>query len=491
MALLEQYPEYAMMTNKRGERETKPWVSGGMSPIARGLMAAGLGILSQPQFDPDGWDKPTGGSDYSGVARAGLLGLQEFQKGHQDLQEQRKDFYTHRNSLMDQVAQNQAAKRQQEEYLRMQTKRENRDKSFPELLQMLNNSDRPEVRKTVPMLKTLYDTDPDKAVAASMNIVSQLKTPLSAVEVKPIIDAEGNPTGHSYITQNGEYKTTVKTGASSIGDLKLDKKTLNTILFKGSQPNSKMSPSNYRKYYKMLQQGELVKGVVKDGEKQKMGMFAGPLESFQTPWEFGKSRGLSESAMTKMGWKKDPSIEQWMQEGKGLPGSDQQKSGFKFGQIAQSEEDIAALAKKHPDFDHTKTEKPSAEAWMQYAMKGSAFNPFTGPARSAESIYMGGAQGFAYLFSGATVRAEELHQFRMIMYPVPGDSEFDVERKEKRRKRIMDLYNSMSPDSMKQAYELANQASQEEGEGELKLKLERKEKVTGKNKKEVEATLTW
>ena len=36
----------------------------------------------------------------------------------------------------------------------------------------------------------------------------------------------------------------------------------------------------------------------------------------------------------------------------------------------------------------------------------------------------------------------------------------------------MDLYNSMSPDSMKQAYELANQASQEEGEGELKLKLE-------------------
>ena len=79
-----------------------------------------------------------------------------------------------------------------------------------------------------------------------------------------------------------------------------------------------MSPSNYRKYYKMLQQGELVKGVVKDGEKQKMGMFAGPLESFQTPWEFGKSRGLSESAMTKMGWKKDPSIEQWMQEGKGI-----------------------------------------------------------------------------------------------------------------------------------------------------------------------------
>ena len=490
MALLEQYPEYAMET-KRGKRRPKPWVSGGMSPIARGLMATGLGILGQPQFDPGGWNKPSGGSDYSGIARAGLLGLQEFQKGHQDLRDQRNDYHTHMLAMENQARYAQQAKRQQEEYLRMQKRRENRDKSFPELLQMLNNSDRPEVRMTVPKLRLLYESEPKSAVNAASNIISQLKTTPGAVETKPIIDDLGNPTGHHIITQGGDYKGTVKTGADSIGDLKLDTKTLNGILFKGSQPNSKMSPSNYRKYYKMLQQGELVKGVVKDGEKQKLGMFAGPLESFQTPWEFGKSRGLSESAMTKMGWKKDPSIKQWMQEGKGLPGSEQQKSGYKFGQIVQTEQDIAALAKEYPEFDHTKTEKPSAEAWMQYAMKGSAFNPFTGAARSAENAYMGGAQGFAYLFSGATVRAEELHQFRMIMYPVPGDSQFDVLRKTARRKRIMDLYNSMSPDSMKQAYRAANQASLEDGEGELKLKLERDEKVTGKNKKEVEATLTW
>ena len=485
MALLG-HPDWSMMTDSQGNRVTKPYVSG-PSPISQGLMAAGFGMMGDGVSQWVGG----GGTNWDALGRGGLLGLQAYQNANKNLQDQRSEFYTQRNALEDQLIQNQRFKNEQEELERLKQVRENRDKSFPELLQLLRNSGRQEYIDAVPMLQQLYATSPEKAVAASMNIVSQLKTPLSAVEVKPIIDAEGNPTGHSYITQNGEYKTTVKTGASSIGDLKLDKKTLNTILFKGSQPNSKMSPSNYRKYYKMLQQGELVKGVVKDGEKQKMGMFAGPLESFQTPWEFGKSRGLSESAMTKMGWKKDPSIEQWMQEGKGLPGSEQQKSGFKFVQIAQSEEDIAALAKKHPDFDHTKTKKPSAEAWMQYAMKGAAFNPFTGPARSAESIYMGGAQGFAYLFSGATVRAEELHQFRMIMYPVPGDSEFDVQRKAKRRKRIMDLYNSMSPDSMKQAYELANQASQEEGEGELKLKLERKEKVTGKNKKEVEATLTW
>jgi hypothetical protein len=489
MNLLEQYPEYAMRTNKSGERETKPWVSG-PSPMAQGLLTAGLGMLAQPD-DNSGWITEGGGFDPSNIARGALLGLQTYQGANQNLQDQRSNFYTHQKSLQDQVIQAQKAKREAEEDNRLQQGREKRDESFPGLLQMLRSSGRQEYMDAVPMLQQLYLASPEKAVAASMNIVSQLKKAPGAVEVKPIIDQEGNPTGHSYITQNGEYKNTVKTGSDSIGELKLDTKTLNGILFKGSQPDSKMTPGNYRKYYKMLQQGELVKGVIKDGERQKLGMFAGPLESFQTPWEFGKSKGLSEAAMTEMGWKKDPSIKQWMEEGTGLPGTEQSKSAFKFGQIAQTEDDIVAIAKEYPNFDHTETAKPSADAWMQYAMKGSAFNPFTGPARSAESAYMGGAQGFAYLFSGATVRAEELHQFRMIMYPVPGDSQFDVKRKEARRKRIMDLYNSVAPDSMKQAYNLANQASRDEGEGDLKLVLERKEKVTGNNKKEVEETLTW
>jgi len=476
----EQYPEYAMMTNDQGERDTRPWVSG-PSPLSMGLLTAGLGILAAP--DRIRWGESGGGGfDPSYIGQGGLLGLQAFQQGHQNLQGQRKDFYTQRNSLMDQVIQNQAAKRQEEEHQRLQQGREKRDESFPGLLQMLRDSGRKEYIDAVPMLQQLYLTSPEKAVAASMNIVSQLKTTPGAVEVKPIIDTEGNPTGHSYITQGGLYKTTVKTGSDSIGDLKLDTKTLNGILFRGSQANSEMTPVNFRRYYKMQQQNELVKGVVKDGEKEKMGMFAGPLASFPTPWEFGKSRGMTEEEMTKLGWDKDPSIEQWMQEGERLPGSEQQKSAYKFGQIVQTEIDMRKLAELYPDFDHTKTKKPSAEAWMQYAMKGAAFNPFGGPARSAENIYMGGAQGFAYLFSGATVRAEELHQFRMIMYPVPGDSQFDVDRKGRRRKRIMDIYNATSPDSLKQAYEAVNQASIDEGEGPLKLKLTRTQKVEEKKK---------
>ena len=47
MKLFEDYPDYAMMTNDRGERNTKPWVSG-QSPLAMGLMSAGLGILAAP-----------------------------------------------------------------------------------------------------------------------------------------------------------------------------------------------------------------------------------------------------------------------------------------------------------------------------------------------------------------------------------------------------------------------------------------------------------
>ena len=52
-------------------------------------------------------------------------------------------------------------------------------------------------------------------------------------------------------------------------------------------------------------------------------------------------------------------------------------------------------------------------------------------------------------------------------------------------KRIRDLYNAVSPDSMKQAYEVANQASIEDGAGPLKVKLTRKQKVENMSKAEI------
>ena len=480
MALLG-YPEWAL--DKEGNK--KPYVTG-PSPMSQGLLAAGLSLLADDRVSP--W---IGGSsiDLSGLGRAGLAGMQQYGQATQNLHGARKDFYDALSDREKQIRENQRFKQEQKLVLQAEQDKQRMIDNFPAVLESINNTGIPEFQKTIPMLQNMFAADPNKGATAAMNIISQIKTKPGEVKTIPILDGKGNPTGHSYLTQNGQYKTTIKTGPDSTGDLKLDSKTLDGILFKATQPGSQVTPKNYRKYYKMRQQHETVKGVVKDGDKEKMGMFAGPLGSIPTPWEYGKSRNISEEQMAKWGWKKDPKIEQWMSQGKKLPGTETVKSGYKFGQIVQTENDIAAIAKQYPDFDHTKTEKPSADAWMQYAMKGSAFNPFTGPARSVENAYMGGAQGFAYLFSGATVRAEELHQFRMIMYPVPGDSQFDVERKARRRQRIMDLYNSVSPESLKQAYTVVKEAAVEESGEDLKLELNRNKKVT--KKEEVQENLIW
>ena len=480
MALLG-YPEWAL--DKEGNK--KPYVTG-PSPMSQGLLAAGLSLLADDRVSP--W---IGGSsiDLSGLGRAGLAGMQQYGQATQNLHGARKDFYDALSDREKQIRENQRFKQEQKLVLQAEQDKQRMIDNFPAVLESINNTGIPEFQKTIPMLQNMFAADPNKGATAAMNIISQIKTKPGEVKTIPILDGKGNPTGHSYLTQNGQYKTTIKTGPDSTGDLKLDSKTLDGILFKATQPGSQVTPKNYRKYYKMRQQHETVKGVVKDGDKEKMGMFAGPLEGMPTPWEYGKSRNISEEQMTKWGWKKDPTIEQWMSQGEKLPGSETVKSGYKFGQIIQSEDDIAALAKQYPDFDHTKTEKPSADDWLQYMIRGLPANPFTGAARSAEQIYMGGAQGFAYLFSGATVRAEEFTQFRVIMYPVPGDSAFDVERKARRRKRIMDLYNSAAPESLKQAFNEVKEAAVEESGEDLKLELNRNKKVT--KKEEVQENLIW
>ena len=435
------YPEWAI--DKEGN--PKPYVTG-PSPVSQGLLTAGLSLLADDSVSP--W-VGGGGIDLSGLGRAGLAGMQQYGQATQNLQGSRKDYFDALSDRERQIRENQKFKQEQKLVLQAEQDKQRMIDNFPAVLESINNTGIPEFQKTIPMLQNMFAADPNKGATAAMNIISQIKTKPGEVKTIPILDSKGNPTGHSYLTQDGQYKTTIKTAPDSTGDLKLDSKTLDGILFNATQPGSQVTPKNYGKYYKMRQQHETVKGVVKDGDKEKMGMFAGPLEGMPTPWEYGKSRNISEEQMTKWGWKEDPTIEQWMSQGKKLPGTETVKSGYKFGQIIQSEDDIRALAKQYPDFDHTKTEKPSADDWLQYMIRGLPANPFTGAARSAEQIYMGGAQGFAYLFSGATVRAEELTQFRVIMYPVPGDSAFDVERKARRRQRIMDLYNSAAPESLK------------------------------------------
>jgi hypothetical protein len=462
MALLEQYPEYAMET-KRGKRRTKPWVSGGMSPVARGLATFGLGILGQPQFDPGGWDKPTGGSDYSGIARAGLLGLQGWDQGHQDLQNQRKDYYTHMTAMEDQAIQNQASKRQQEEYLRLQKKRENRDKSFPELLQMLNDSDRPEVRKTVPMLKSLYDTDPDKAVAASMNIVSQLKTTPGAISYVPMTDRNGKSLGSSIIMQNGKYLGTVKHSEGGGAPKKLGKSEYDALLYKFSQEGDATSADNYAQIYTGRQRLDASNKDFSDKDKVTTKRYAPPLHGTLSPWDKflnhpNPELRLTPEQMTAKGWKEDPTLLEVIGTStKPIPVTAQQ-SAYKVAGIVGSEDEMQILFDNGYDITQM-----SGKNIFTFLAGGWTINPLSGPefedARAYESFALKGSMSFAYLFSGATVRAEEMTQFRKSMYPMPGDNPSLVAAKTRSRKKIIDLYNSMNPSSIKMAYALAKKAN--------------------------------
>lgn len=456
------YPEYAR--NKKGQlkewvAEPNPWIP-----------AATVGLLTLLS----GIEEAEGGGygiDVRKIADAGLLGTQTYMQGNQNLQQQRKDYFDHKlrtqRSMLDSM-------KYQDEHAELEVMRERRKnvkENFPALLKSIYDSGIPAFQKKVDELQALFLASPEKGMVAAMNIISQIKSG-GELKTTPILDAEGNPTGHSTIMVGGEYKTTVKTGTGTGSPEKLDKQTLDGVLFGATQPDSKITPKNYRKYWKMRQQLATTKGTIESGGKKTLAMFAGPLEAFPTPWEYGIAKGMTPDQMTKLGWKEDPTINQILAESQKQIGSEAAKSAYKFGQIVQSEVDMMELSKRYPDFDHTKTPPASAEAWTQFMLRGLSANPFTGAARTAESIYMGGAQGFAYLFSGATVRAEELTQFRMIMYPVPGDSSFDVQRKRQRRQRIMDLYNKISPENVRQVYDEVNAMSLEDGRGELKLDLD-------------------
>ena len=465
MGLFEDYPDYAMMTNEQGERDTKPWVSG-QSPLSMGLMTAGLGILAAPDVTSEWVGEGGGGFDPTNLGRGGLLGLQAFQQGHQNLQDQRKDYYTHRNSLMDQAIQNQAAKRQHEEHLRLQKNRENRDESFPGLLQMLRNSGRQEYIDAVPMLQQLYLTSPEKAVAASMNIVSQLKKPKPGeITYVPMTDKNGKSLGSSYLMQDGKYLGTVKhsdSGSGSVPD-KLGKSEYDGLLYKYNQEGDTTSPDNYNQIYTGRQRLDATLKDFSDKDKVTTKRYAPPLHGTQSPWDKflnhpNPALRLTEEQMTAKGWKEDPTLLEVVGTStKPIPVTAQQ-SAYKVAGITGSEGDMQKLF--DDGYDITKMNPKNI---MTFLAGGWTINPLSGPefeqARSYESFALKGSMSFAYLFSGATVRAEEMTQFRKSMYPMPGDSPALVESKRKSRQRIIDLYNSMNPSSIKMAHALTKKAN--------------------------------
>ena len=459
----EQYPEYAMMTNDQGERDTRPWVSG-PSPLSMGLLTAGLGILAAPERITT-WEGGSGGFDPSYIGQGGLLGLQAFQQGHQNLQGQRKDFYTHRNSLMDQAIQNQAAKRQEEEHQRLRQVRESRDKSFPDLLKMLNNSGRQEYMDAVPILQQLYLTSPEKAVTSAMNIVSQLKTIPGEITYVPMKDKNGKSLGSSYLMQDGKFLQVVKhsdSGSGSVPD-KLGKSEYDGLLYKYNQEGDTTSADNYNQIYTGRQRLDATLKDFSDKDKVTTKRYAPPLHGTQSPWDKflnhpNPALRLTEEQMTAKGWKEDPTLLEVVGTStKPIPVTAQQ-SAYKVAGITGSESDMQVLFDE--GYDITKMNPKNI---LTFLAGGWTINPLSGPefeqARSYESFALKGSMSFAYLFSGATVRAEEMTQFRKSMYPMPGDSPALVESKRKSRQRIIDLYNSMNPSSIRLAYQLARKIS--------------------------------
>ena len=104
-----------------------------------------------------------------------------------------------------------------------------------------------------------------------------------------------------------------------------------------------------------------------------------------------------------------------------------QQSAYKIANIVGSEEQMALLEAE--GFDPTKR---NPKTYAAYYAGRLDYNPFTGKERDYESHAITGSMSFAYLFSGATVRAEEMGQFRRTMYPMPGDSRRLVEAKRKK-----------------------------------------------------------
>jgi hypothetical protein len=172
MALLdfEQYPDYAMKTNKQGERVREPWASG-PSPLSMALMAGGFGMMGDGTTEWVGG----GGKVWDDLRRGGLLGVQAFGQGHRDLQGQRKDFYTQANALEDQLIQNQQAKRDQEEFTREKDLRKSMITGLPNLLETLQKTNIPGIQNRIPVLMAQAQSgDVKGAYQSATNLNSQL-----------------------------------------------------------------------------------------------------------------------------------------------------------------------------------------------------------------------------------------------------------------------------------------------------------------------------
>ena len=194
------YPEWAI--DKEGN--PKPYVTG-PSPVSQGLFTAGLSLLADDSVSP--W-VGGGGIDLSGLGRAGLAGMQQYGQATENLHGFRKDYFDSLRAQQDQVIKGQQAKRETEIYKKNEKDRQRIINNFPNVLKSIYDSGRPEFRQTIPMLQTMFAADPNKAVSAAMEIISQIEP--GEIKIHDIPGTDGK-----YITEGKKFVGQFKGGSSS------------------------------------------------------------------------------------------------------------------------------------------------------------------------------------------------------------------------------------------------------------------------------------
>ena len=436
MALLDQYPEYALQEDESGQKTTKPWVSG-PSPLSLALMSAGLGMLdrSRPR---DGWSRS--GLDTTGLSRGGLLGIQTYMDANRNLQDQRSAYYDHLKEMQSQALLNQRFLQEEREKKRLID-------NFPEVLKTINNTGRPEFQDTIPMLQSMFAADPTKASAAAMNIISQLKTTPGEIKIRDIPGTDSK-----IMTQDGKFVGQVKgSGSSSIDNL--TKGRLRSSLLSGTLD----APQYIAQYDMLLRENgkEVVEGTKTGASKTYL--VSPQLGGLPSKFDYIKNLGLNpeDYGVTE----ESSSLRELIGESKKKEGAEEKKLRLKVKTISLTEGNLDTLLAT--GFDPTKQEP---EAFWNYLFndkplpvpdKQTEPDKFTywQNARSYENMAMTGSQMFGYLVSGAAVRPDEMKTMRQIWYALPGDNPSDVARKKALRDAIVKMSKEMSVAEIAQRFE--------------------------------------
>ena len=425
------YPDWAV--DEQGDE--RPWVTG-PSPISQALTAAGLGLLSRgSKVDP--WIG--GGIDLSGIGEAGLLGLDQYGKATQNLHDARKDFYDSRRQQQDQLIKN-------EEFALKFQSLEDKKKQFPNLIKELRAMNDSAINIKLPALVQLGSSDINSAYNAATNILSAASQKKWG---KPeLIDGslfQKTKDGEwKYITTPSKTSDISKLSAPEIMGQLVDSSTkLQEWNYKGRgvlSPKPGITPKLYDSLYRLKMKMDTRELKLKDRHgDETVKLIKEKLGSVIEPQAYAIMAGFTPQQIKAYEIDKPLiDIKEYTSEAKRT--ITEAKDIGKVGLIAQVEN---GLEQQTTRYNPTKV---SAQSYANYLTDGIA--PFGGEARSYEQMALTGSRMFGYLFSGATVKDDENRAMRIALYPFPGDSLDDVERKKGFRQTIIDLYKTYIPPSI-------------------------------------------